>query len=196
MDITSEIDVSNISTMDMSREDLQSQYSALSKFCWQLQTELEEKSQQIYDYKRELTRLNTLEADYLSEIESLQSEERSECDRLKLKIQSLEEEKNDIVHIYIEQIKCIERDTVRKDEEISKLEEDLKALSSSCTHVDNKNEVDELQSINEELKYQICQLNEDMGVLNEKIESFHKQQTIHQELHNVRILYSCLNYSY
>ncbi|KRT79712.1 hypothetical protein AMK59_7746, partial [Oryctes borbonicus] len=179
METTTVIDVSNISIIDMSTEALQQQYSALSKLYTEQQVELEKKSQQIYDSKRELTRLSTLEAEYISEIESLQSGERNECERWKSKVQKLEEEKGDILNTHVQEIDNLELNLFKKDEEIVELQEQLKTLANSFNINENKNKIEE--SMNIKLKNEVSSLNEQLVTLTERIECFEKQQLVYQE---------------
>lgn len=185
MEMTTEIELSNISIVDLSKEDLQSKYSALSKAYAKLQLELEEKSQQIYDNKRELTKFAALEGEYLSEIEALQSGEKNECERLKLKILNLEDEKNNIHNDYSDRIESLEVGLFRKDEEIVKLQEELKLLSAVCNSVCDKSDVEELQGKNVDLMKRVDELTDEVMTLNEQVDSYEKQNLLNQEVINV-----------
>ncbi|GJQ86595.1 hypothetical protein Trydic_g7829 [Trypoxylus dichotomus] len=194
---TSDVEFFNMSRVDMTKEDLQLQYSSLSKICRQLRIELEEKSQQVYDHKRELTRLNTLEAEYLSEIECLQSGEKNECKRLQLKIQNLEEEKTEVTNTYTKEIECLELNIFKKDEEIAELQEKLQTMTNTFNATDNRNEIEEVQLKNIELKNNVHDLNELLLHLNKRIESLEKKHVVSQELNqNLQDELKALNENY
>lgn len=153
---------SQINNLDvMSLEDLQKECLSMRKILTKTNTELEAKTQEVYDYNRQLNRADVMEKEYTQEIETLQGECNRERERLKEKIQNTEIQIQNTKQLGAQQMECLEKEIVMKENNIKELCVHLKASHDEkvCKEYEITTEENAMLQLNlEELQSSIDEL--------------------------------------
>lgn len=144
----------NISVLDLTKDELLDEYNSLKKRHEETLQDVEQKNQQIYDYKRQIAHLSTLEREYLQEIEIFQ-----------LQHASASKKTADLVQSYEEQIKSLKEDVQRLEDEsndksiqLDKLHDKAKTVAYTAPVKNNEDELEKLREANFKLKDELSEI--------------------------------------
>lgn len=163
METTASASVISVSIEELSLVELRTEYYSIKSTLNSVQSELDQKNQELYDCKRSLKTAEALEKDYQQEIEALQNNDNEELLRLKSTVQKLEASLAESKQTYSEQILHLESELTTRKDEIKELQEELKNVAENASQQTVSDEI-------EHLKDEICSLNSDVELAKEKYE--------------------------
>lgn len=190
MDTT--IELEDNSFKDLTKSDLENMYFHLKRNYEAIQNDTEEKTQLIYDLKRQLATANALEREYQQEIENLQCGGNIEGERLRIKIQNLEEELKESKKISEVQVQKLEDVILEKEEEIQTLKGELKFFAGNQKN-NKTEEFDKVLHENEKLKIEIANLREEVEEIAFKFEEISKQNEVVETSSKVFYFFNFVN---
>lgn len=185
MSIIEESVILSTSIIDLPIEELQKEYNNLKQILLSAQQDLDCKNQQLYDYKRQLTTAQVLEKEYQQEIQSLQSGENTQIEKLKGRIKQLEGEAINLKQDSNEQISCLETELSVKNQEVEQLQIELKTLSLTISN-NTTNDYDKLKAENTKLHSELESLHANYDFMKEEYQQLQKHNVSLEE--NIAIM--------
>jgi chromosome segregation ATPase len=155
-------------------------YDGLKHKYMLLQAELDLANQALYDCKRNMKSIQSIEVEYQEEIKLLQCQADTEKRILETKIHTLEETISNLKTIHDERVGNLEKELITKDEEIKNLKRDMEDIIKIAGARDSAGE-EKLMCENSELRQEVLNLSEHVDQLENSLESCEKQNLVLQE---------------
>lgn len=169
MDAVDKTSITNVSITELSLDELRAEYLTVKNVLGNVQSQLDQKNQELYDCKRLLKTAEALEKDYQQEIESLQSSESEENLKLKSTVQKLETDLACLKQFSDEQILYLESELTVKNDEIKELQGELKSVAENFSR-NVPDDYDVLKQDNSKLRNEIDALKDSYQLLTEENE--------------------------